>query len=133
MTPIHDQITDTGEDTPISFTMPLPEVEAVEDGYIREYYILNFHLVDPRTGEYKVEKFPVELSEDGTSFTFETHKFSTFALAYKDTNLTPEPTPENPTVPDTGFGVNNETGEKIVASTLVSLCLQVPRSQLMLV
>lgn len=118
MTPIHDQITDTGEDTPISFTMPLPEVEAVEDGYIREYYILNFHLVDPRTGEYKVEKFPVELSEDGTSFTFETHKFSTFALAYKDTNLTPEPTPENPTVPDTGFGVNNETGEKNVASTL---------------
>ena len=40
MTPIHDQITDTGEDTPISFTMPLPEVEAVKDGYIREYYSL---------------------------------------------------------------------------------------------
>lgn len=40
MTPIHDQITDTGEDTPISFTMSLPEVEAVKDGYIREYYSL---------------------------------------------------------------------------------------------
>ena len=39
-------------------------------------------------------------------------------IAYKDTDLTPEPTPENPTVPDTGFGVNNETGEKIVASAL---------------
>lgn len=42
-------------------------------------------------------------------------------IAYKDTDLTPESTPEtleNPTVPDTGFGVNNEPGEKIVASAL---------------
>lgn len=86
--------TDTGEDHPITFNMPFPEIDGVKDGYIRQYYMLNFHQTDISTGEYEIEKLPIEFSEDGKSYSFSTHKFSTFALAYEDIEI--------PHVPDSG-------------------------------
>lgn len=103
-------IDDTTDKYPITFNLNLPEIEPVADGYVREYYMLNFHM-DLVTGEYKIEKLPINLNEDGKTFSFSTHKFSTFTLAYTDTLL--------PLVPDTGYAQQDAT--EIAATQLTAI------------
>ena len=63
----------------ISITIVLPkELCKVEKGYNRAYYIVREH-------DGKIEMLEAKL--DGQSLTFETDKFSTYAVVYKDTKV----------------------------------------------
>lgn len=62
----------------IKFTIAIPEeLKAVKDGYEREFYIIRVH-------DGEVDLIPVTVNDDGT-LSFETDRFSTYALAYEDT------------------------------------------------
>lgn len=74
----------------IAITILLPEnLRNSANGYAREYYIVREH-----NGETELIK--ATLSEDGNYITFETDRFSTYALAYKDVKV------ENVKNPSTG-------------------------------
>lgn len=93
---------------PITFTVAIPE-ELAKEG--RTFYVIRLH-------DGVVETLPTTLNDDGT-ISFETDKFSTYALAYSDkaeevtdSNTTTKPNTTKPdtsdvAVPDTGV---NETG-----------------------
>lgn len=61
----------------ITFTVELPELDNVKEGYTRKYYVIKKH-------NDKIEILDAKLSEDGKSISFETDEFSTYALAYED-------------------------------------------------
>ena len=62
----------------LTFTMEVPsDIEAVADGYERTYKVLRFH-------DGQVDTLYVTVNDDGT-ISFESDKFSTYALVYKDT------------------------------------------------
>lgn len=62
----------------IKLMVLLPKsLKEVPKGYIRAYYIIREH-------NGKIELLDATLSEDGNSITFESDKFSTYSLAYKD-------------------------------------------------
>ena len=62
----------------ISVSIVLPkELQEVEDGYLRKYYVVRNH-----NGEISI--LDTVVSNDGNSLTFETDQFSTYALAYED-------------------------------------------------
>lgn len=64
--------------TPLKLTIGVPKsFPAVADGYTRTYAVLRLH-------EGSVTELPTTLNSDGT-LSFETDKFSTYALAYTDT------------------------------------------------
>lgn len=68
----------------ITITILLPEnLRGTENGYTREYYIVREH-----NGETELIK--AKVSEDGNYITFETDRFSTYALAYKDVKVEAE-------------------------------------------
>ena len=74
--------------TPLKLTIGVPKsFPAVADGYTRTYEVIRLH-------EGNVEKLPTTSNADGT-ITFETDKFSTYALAYTDTKKE-EPATETP-------------------------------------
>ena len=74
----------------IQFNMALPEnLTKVEEGYTRKYYIVRYH-------DGKSEMIPATV--DGNVITFESDKFSTYALAYEDTKNS---SIENPPTSDT--------------------------------
>lgn len=76
----------------IKFNMALPEnLTKVEDGYTRKYYIVRYH-------DGKSEMIPATI--DGNVLTFESDKFSTYALAYEDTEIVVTPPIENPSTSD---------------------------------
>lgn len=83
---------------PISLSVLLPNnIEQVKDGYQRQYYIVREH-----NGE--VELLEASLSSDGKTLSFESDKFSTYALMYVDTLVadeTPSEPSEVPNVPQT--------------------------------
>ena len=63
--------------TPLKLTIGVPKsFPAVADGYTRTYEVIRLH-------EGNVEKLPTISNADGT-ITFETDRFSTYALAYTD-------------------------------------------------
>lgn len=73
----------------IKFNMALPEnLTKVEEGYTRKYYIVRYH-------DGKSEMIPATV--DGNVLTFESDKFSTYALAYEDTK---DSSIENPPTSD---------------------------------
>ena len=77
---------------PITLTIVLPvELQEVEEGYTRTYYVVRVH-------NGVAELLETSLASDGKSLTFETDKFSTYALTYVDTLASSETptTPENP-------------------------------------
>ena len=88
----------------IEFTVALPELDAVKEGFTRKYYVIKKH------GD-KVEVIDAKLTKDGKNITFETKEFSTYALAYEDVANTVEDTkveaaPEaKPEVPQTADGI----------------------------
>jgi len=64
----------------ITFAVEIPsDVEEVKEGYTRNYYIIRKHGED-----IEIIK-DVKVSKDGKYLTFDTNKFSTYALAYEDT------------------------------------------------
>ena len=78
--------------TPLKLTMGVPKsFPAVADGYTRTYIVLRLH-------DGSVTVLPTTLNADGT-LSFETDKFSTYALAYTDVKKgeTKEPTADTPT------------------------------------
>lgn len=77
---------DTGENHPLTFYME-NNLEEAPLGYVREYYMLNFHPENLRTGEYTIEKLPITIAEEQDLYLFNAHRFSTFALAYVDTPI----------------------------------------------
>ena len=75
----------------ISFNVALPEeITKVKEGYTRTYYIVRYH-------EGKAEILDTKIS--GNVLTFETDKFSTYAIAYIDTKTETE-TVVNPNTSD---------------------------------
>jgi hypothetical protein len=87
----------------IELTVALPEnLQGAEEGYTRTYYIVRQH-------EGKTEILNTTLSEDGTYLTFESDKFSTYALAYEDTK-----------VEDTTLS-NPQTGDNIIVYAITLL------------
>lgn len=93
--------------SPITLMIALPEsLQKVEEGYLRAYYIVREH-------DNKVEMLNATLSEDGKYLTFESDKFSGFALAFvdkkieqdKETDSKPETTPSKPVNVDTGSSI----------------------------
>lgn len=74
----------------ITFNMALPEtITKVEEGYTRKYYVVRYH-------DGKSEVIPATVN--GNIITFESDKFSTYALAYEDTKNS---SIENPPTSDT--------------------------------
>lgn len=96
----------------IEFKVELPILDAVKEGFVRNYYVIKKH-------DDKVEIIDAKVSKDGKYITFATDEFSTYALAYedvkeevkediKDTNtVTPEvpKTENNEKVPQTFDGI----------------------------
>ena len=69
---------------PMTFTVALPEeLKVVPEGYTRNYFVVRVH-------DGKTDKLPVTVNSDGT-LSFETDKFSTYALAYEDVENAKQP------------------------------------------
>lgn len=86
----------------VAFNVALPEeLTKVEEGYTRTYYIVRYH-------DGKAEILDTELN--GKVLTFETDKFSTYAIAYEDVKTVKEETVVNP-----------PTGDKIVLDLVVGI------------
>lgn len=92
----------------ISFNMALPsDIAKVEDGYTRKYYVIRYH-------EGKSEIIPATV--EGNILSFESDKFSTYALAYEDTApVVVPPTEVNPPVE------NPPTGDNVVCNITIGL------------
>ena len=74
---------------PITFKLAIPEtLKKVADGMTRNYFVIRVH-----GGE--VTKLPAKLNADGT-LSFETDRFSTYALAYEDVAKDDTPVGETP-------------------------------------
>lgn len=85
----------------ISFSVTIPEdLPEVAEGFARKYYIIRNH-------NGIVEYLDAILSEDGKTLSFETDKFSAYALAYSDEKIT------------TSEGVPGETVEQPKEDELV--------------
>lgn len=86
-------------DNKIKFNMALPEeLTKVAEGYTRKYYVVRYH-----DGKSEI----ISASVDGNILSFESDKFSTYALAYEDV--------KNETV------VNPPTSDKIVLDLVVGI------------
>lgn len=105
-----DNITDLGDQT-IEIRLAtdfVDELEAVAEGYTRSYYVVRVH------GEM-AEKLDTEL--DGEELVFHSGKFSTYAVAYADTENTTTPPPaedDDPNAdddPGTGDDDDNKTDD----------------------
>ena len=100
--------------TPLKLTIGVPKsFPAVADGYKRTYVVLRLH-------DGSVTVLPTTLNADGT-LSFETDKFSTYALAYTDTKkeevTTETPTTETPTTEVPTTKVDTPTTEAPKADT----------------
>ena len=100
--------------TPLKLTIGVPKsFPAVADGYKRTYVVLRLH-------DGSVTVLPTTLNADGT-LSFETDKFSTYALAYTDTKkeevTTETPTTETPTTEAPTTKVDTPTTEAPKADT----------------
>jgi hypothetical protein len=92
----------------IKLVVALPEtLQEAPEGYTRTYYIIRNH-------DGVIEVLDTTLSSDGKSISFSSDKFSTYALAYTDTEKSESTPDENP-----------KTGDNIVfyvIAGLVSAC-----------
>ena len=94
---------------PLKLTIGVPKsFPAVADGYTRTYKVLRLH-------DGSVTVLPTTLNADGT-LSFETDKFSTYALAYTDTKKE-EATTETPTTEAPTTKVDTPTTEAPKADT----------------
>ena len=95
-------------DKKIVFNMALPEdIAKVEEGYTRKYFVIRYH-------DGKSEIIPATV--EGNVLSFESDKFSTYALAYEDTKTVVTPPAEvNPPVE------NPSTGDNIILNITLGL------------
>ncbi len=95
-------------DKKIVFNMALPEdIAKVEEGYSRKYFVIRYH-----NGKSEIIPATVE----GNVLSFESDKFSTYALAYEDTKTVVTPPAEvNPPVE------NPSTGDNIILNITLGL------------
>jgi len=78
----------------IALSIEIPKDLKLEEGYTRKYYILRNH-------NGIIDILEPKLSEDGKNLTFETDKFSIYALVYEDTkNEESKEEIENPATED---------------------------------
>ena len=93
--------------------MALPEnIAKVEEGYTRKYYVVRYH-------DGKSEVIPATV--DGNIITFESDKFSTYALAYEDTknsSIENPPTSDNVII-DLAVGTASVIGLLLVGKNLI--------------
>ena len=91
-----DAIPLTELNEPVSLTMAVPE-EIKAQGQDRTYAVLRRHVAP--SGEISVDILPVTYHADAATLTFDTDKFSEYAVVYKDavTSETPTTTTETPT------------------------------------
>ncbi len=96
-------------DNKVKFNLALPkDMLSSKEGYTRTYYIVRYH-------DGKSEIINANLNEDKKTISFESDKFSTYALIYKDTK-------EELTVPKTFDGIASYLA--IGAITILSIaCL----------
>lgn len=74
-------------DEKITVSVDIPnDIEAVETGYIREYFIVRYH-------DGEIEKIDCLINDDESMLTFETDKFSLYAISYED-SIAPADNPE---------------------------------------
>ena len=111
---------------PIALTIVLPtELQEVAEGYTRTYYVVRVHAG-------KAELLETTLSEDGKSLTFETDKFSTYALTYVDSLASEETptTPETPEVPQTFDSLVTYIGVGVVSiAAIIGTVIYIKRKQ----
>ena len=111
---------------PIALTIVLPtELQEVAEGFTRTYYVVRVHAG-------KAELLETTLSEDGKSLTFETDKFSTYALTYVDSLASEETptTPETPEVPQTFDSLVTYIGVGVVSiAAIIGTVIYIKRKQ----
>lgn len=88
----------------IAFSIDISNTPKIQDGYIRTYYILRDH-------DGLIDIIRPTVSKDNKTLTFETDKFSIYALAYKDEKVVEV---ENP-----------KTGDKIINHVLIAIAMMV--------
>lgn len=99
--------------SPITLIVALPEnLQKIEEGYSRTYYIVREH-------NNQTETLNATLSEGGTYLTFESDKFSTFALAYVDKEIEQEKETESNSETKPDKPVNVDTGSSITENIIV--------------
>ena len=102
----------TSLDNKIKFYLGLPEeLTNVEDGYTRKYYIVRYH-------DGKSEIIPATVN--GNMLSFESDKFSTYALAYEDVkneNIVNPPTGDRIII-DLVIGVVSVVGLSLVVNSI---------------
>ncbi len=114
--------------TPLKLTIGIPKsFPAVADGYKRNYVVLRLH-------DGSVTVLPATLNADGT-LSFETDKFSTYALAYTDTKkeeaTAKAPKKDTPKAPTTGDKINMGIIVMLmIDSSLAALYLTLKRKQI---
>ena len=81
--------------TSMNVTIKIPEELINHDAsMLREYKIIRLH-VDEVTGESSVDVLSGTFDEKNSAFTFTTDRFSTYAIAYKDTPVKNNDEPES--------------------------------------
>lgn len=99
-------------DNKIKFNMALPEkLTKVAEGYTRKYYVVRYH-----DGKSEI----ISASVDGNVLSFESDKFSTYALAYEDVkneNVVNPPTSDK-IVLDLVVGIVSVAGLGLVAKSI---------------
>ena len=111
----------------IKFTVAIPEdvlKSEVAEGFARKYYIIRNH-------NGVIEYLDAILSEDGKNISFETDKFSAYALAYRDEEITTseggigesieEPKDDNLATEETNTNNIPNTGDNIVLYVLLTI------------
>lgn len=73
---------------PIRVQISIPEeLRNTDSGYKREYSLIRLH-IDPTTGEHLISVISDTIYDEATGeLSFETDKFSTYAIVYKDTKI----------------------------------------------
>lgn len=128
-----------GDAAKISLDLP-NDLPSLADGHTRQFYVVRKHQ-DASTGEYQYDVLPAE--SDNSQLTFYSDKFSLFAVAYRDVEVTPAAseedaaastsTSDSATSPDTGSftsGSQNYSALAIIGSLttgLLSSALLFPR------
>ncbi|MDD6505179.1 MAG: InlB B-repeat-containing protein, partial [Lachnospiraceae bacterium] len=117
-------------DQPISITIVIPEdLINTNPNSTRTYAIVRVH-VDAVSGEISTEFIPGSFDPSTNEFTFETDRFSTYAIVYKDTvtttGITTPSSPSGEASANASTPVTGATPDAAAASEAVSTTLASP-------
>ena len=105
----------------VTIGVTIPEAyRTPADGYVRTFYMIRYH-------NGVAERLDTAVSSDGTRAVFQSDKFSTYALAYVDTEAATSASTETVTSSEVVAtsaavieSVNPETGDKVVSYAVVT-------------